>query len=156
MYLEEWCLSKKCVMTHKYSWAAIVGSHSCSFDWHYTVCGTILRHYYLNWSPVLRSVAQTSCSKDVNCSNYFINVPDDSSLSKSSWLLHVRVLSRHGTCAISRSNFSEHYLTCSQRTVYVHSTNCVLTIRDVLISQNVLYALNVRIRYSQFSSKHYF
>lgn len=140
MYLvEEWCLSKQSVIcdnrltTLGQPWLLI------------RLTVDRVRHT-TTLLPKLKPSSEI-CGTDVNCSNYFINVPDDSRLSKSSWLLHVRVLSRHGTCAISRSNLSEQHSTCIQQTVYY--MRC-------LTLENILYALIFYASENQSSSKHLF
>lgn len=139
LYLEEWCLSKQCVICD--NTLTTLGQ-----PW-LLIRLTVDRVRHTTTLLPKLEPSNEICGTDVNCSNYFINVPDDSRLSKSSWLLHVRVLSRHGTCAISRSNLSEQHRTCIQQTVYY--MRC-LTLEKILYAL-IFYALG-----NQFSSKHLF
>lgn len=139
MYLEEWCLSEQSV---------ICDNTLTTLDQPWLLIRlTVDRVRYTTTLLPKLELSSEICGTDVNCSNYFINVPDDSRLSKSSWLLHVRVLSRHGTCTISRSNLSEQHSTCIQQTVYY--MRC-LTLEDILYAL-IFYALG-----NQLSSKHLF
>lgn len=108
MYLEEWCLSKQSVICD--NTLTTLGQ-----PW-LLIRLTVDRVRHTTTLLPKLELSSEICGTDVNCSNYFINVPDDSRLSKSSWLLHVRVLSRHGTCAISPCWTTPH----------LYSTNSVL------------------------------
>lgn len=129
LYLEEWCLSKQSVICDN-TWTTL------GQPWLLIRLAVDRVRHTTTLLPQLEPSSEI-CGTDVNCSNYFINVPDDSRLSKSSWLLHVRVLSRHGTCAISRSNLSEQHRTCIQQTVYY--MRC-LTLENILYAF-IFYAL---------------
>lgn len=145
IYLEEWCLSKQSVICD--NTLTTLGQ-----PW-LLIRLTVDRVRHTTTLLPKLELSSEICGTDVNCSNYFINVPDDSRLSKSSWLLHVRVLSRHGTCAISRSNLSEQHRTCIQRIVHIQQT--VYYMRCLTL-ENILYALIFYALGNQFSSKHLF